>query len=686
MTEETSAVQNDPYLWLEDVSGDRSMAWVEQQNALTRKALEIQPEYGALSARFEKGLTAPDALPFAVRRGACFYNFWQDQDHPRGLFRRTTLDSYRSADTQWEEVIDVDTLATDEGENWVWNSAEWLRTDHSRLLIGLSRGGGDAVVIREFDVVAKRFVEDGFTLPEAKHAITWVDRDTLFVGSAFGPDSFTKSGYPRVVKIWRRGDDLAKAETIFEASADDMIVTASRDLTPGFERSVITVMNDFFSNQVFLWQDGTAVPVDKPSDAEVTFWRSWAILTLRSAWTTEGHTWPAGAAIIADADAFLGGHAAFEMLFAPNPRCNLANISYTASQIILAIEDNVASRIEIWRHDGAKWSGRAMDAPAHGNINLIPLHDAHQADDPHSEDVLQIFSGFLTPNTFSLVNVNSGKAEILKTSPAYFDADGMRVEQRFAASKDGTQIPYFIIFPKGKPASGLYPTLLHAYGGLNVSLTPGYLGSRGAGWLERGGVFVQANIRGGGEFGPSWHQAALQGNRQVAFDDFIAVAEDLIARGVTSPQHLGIEGGSNGGLLVSSVMVQRPDLFNAVICQVPLTDMQRYHLMLAGASWMAEFGDPDNPDDWAYLSRYSPYHNVRAGVRYPKILFTTSTRDDRVHPAHARKMAARMIEQGHDLLYFENTEGGHAGAANSKQRADVLAREAMFLTQQLMAN
>ncbi len=685
MTNETSDDQIDPYLWLEDVAGERSMAWVDQQNALTRKALEIQPEFSELSARFEKGLTAPDALPFAVRRGAWFYNFWQDQQSPRGIFRRTTLASYRSADTQWETVINLDQLASDEGKNWIWNSAEWLRTDQSRLLIGLSLGGGDAVVIREFDVIEKRFIEDGFTLGEAKHSVTWVDRDTLFVGSDFGPESFTKSGYPRVVKIWRRGDDLAKAATIFEASTDDMIVTASHDLTPGFERSVITVMTDFFSNQVFLWQNGSAIPVDKPGDSEITFWRSWVILTLRSAWTTDGHTWPAGAAIIANADAFLAGKAIFEILFAPNPRCNLANIGFTASSILLSIEDNIASRIEIWRHDGAKWTERAMDAPSHGKLNLIPLFDPHLENDPHSEDVLQIFSGFLTPNTFSLVNVNTGKCEVLKTSPAYFDTEGMRVEQRFATSKDGTQIPYFIVFPKVKPASGLYPTLLHAYGGLNVSLTPSYLGLRGVGWLERGGMFVQANIRGGGEFGPGWHQAALQSKRQVAFDDFIAVAEDLIASGVTSPQHLGIEGGSNGGLLVASVMVQRPDLFNAVICQVPLTDMQRYHLLLAGASWMAEFGDPDNPKDWAWLSRYSPYHNVRAGVRYPKILFTTSTRDDRVHPAHARKMAARMIEQGHDLLYYENTEGGHMGAANSKQRAAILALETMFLTQQLMA-
>ncbi len=686
MTNETSDVQTDPYLWLEDVAGDRSMAWVDQHNALTRKALEIQPEFGALSDRFEAALTAPDALPFAVRRGAWFYNFWQDQAHPRGLFRRTTLASYRSADTQWEVVVDLDLLAAEEGENWVWSSAEWLRTDHSRLLIGLSRGGGDAKVIREFDVIAKRFVEGGFALAEAKHEVAWMDRDTLFVGSDFGPDSYTKSGYARIVKVRRRGEDIDKAETIFEASADDMVAAASRELTPGFERSTITVMPDFFSNHVYLWQDGAATRIDKPDDADITLWRDWAIFRLRSAWTTGGETWPAGAAIIADLNAFLAGTAHFQMLFTPNPRCNLAGISFTASQILLSVEENVASRVEIWSHDGSVWSGRPMAAPAHGNINIIPLHDPHQPGDPHAEDVLLIFSGFLTPNSFSLVNVNTGHAELLKTSPANFDSKGMRVEQRFATSKDGTQIPYFIIFPKTKPADGLYPTLLHAYGGLNVSLTPGYLGTRGIGWLERGGVFVQANIRGGGEFGPGWHQAALQGKRQVAFDDFIAVAEDLIASGVTSPQHLGIEGGSNGGLLVSSVMVQRPDLFNAVICQVPLTDMQRYHLMLAGASWMAEFGDPDNPDDWAYLSRYSPYHNVRAGTRYPKILFTTSTRDDRVHPAHARKMAARMIEQGHDVLYYENTEGGHAGAANSKQRADKFALEAMFLTQQLMTS
>jgi prolyl oligopeptidase len=462
------------------------------------------------------------------------------------------------------------------------------------------------------------------------------------------------------------------------------------DRTPGFERTVFSRAIDFYNTRSFLLQPAKAgdakpvlVQIDKPDDASLAFWRERVLVWLRSDWTVGGRTWPRGALLVADAKAYLAGERKFEALFTPTPTRSLASYGTTRDRVVLDILDNVAGRIEEWTPTPRGWTHRDVKAPFPGALSTTELHDPLIADDPLAEAYLVSYTDFLTPDSLYLGHTGTDERELLKARPAYFDASGMHVEQDFATSKDGTRVPYFVVWPKGAKPDGRNPTLLYGYGGFEVSLTPWYSGSFGKAWYEHGGVLVVANIRGGGEFGPAWHQAAVKAQKQHSYDDFIAVAEALVARKVTSPAHLGIEGGSNGGLLVGAVTVQRPDLFGAVSCQVPLLDMRRYNRLLAGASWMAEYGNPDEPAEWAWISKYSPYQNVRKDVHYPPVLFTTSTRDDRVHPGHARKMAARMIEQGHDVLYYENIEGGHGGAADNAQRADLQTLQFAFLWEKL---
>jgi prolyl oligopeptidase len=413
------------------------------------------------------------------------------------------------------------------------------------------------------------------------------------------------------------------------------------------------------------------------------FWRERVLLDLRSDWTVAGTTWPRGSLLVADAKAYLAGERRFTALFTPTATRSLEGYGTTRDAVLLNVLDQVASRLEEWRFEGTQWKRREAQAPHPGHLSATPLHDPLIKDDPLAEAYFLNTVDFLQPDALQLGRVGSDTRDTLKARPSFFSAEGMRVEQRFATSKDGTQVPYFVVWPQGAKADGRNPTLLYGYGGFEVSLTPWYSGGIGRVWTTQGGVYVVANIRGGGEFGPAWHQAALLSKKQKSYDDLAAVAEDLIQKKVTSPEHLAIEGGSNGGLLVGAVMVQRPELFKAVVCQVPLLDMRRYHQLLAGASWMAEYGDPDKAEDWAFISRYSPYQNVKAGVKMPTVLFVTSTRDDRVHPGHARKMAALMTEQGHRVLYWENIEGGHGGAADNAQRATMQALEYTFLWQQL---
>ncbi|MBA4178495.1 MAG: S9 family peptidase [Leptothrix sp. (in: Bacteria)] len=687
---QTPTADQDPYLWLEDVQGERALAWVRQRNAESEGALQARPGFAALRTRLREVLDSKEQIPYVSRRGDALYNFWRDAANPRGLWRRTTLAEFRKPQPAWEVVIDLDALGKAEGENWVWASATCLGPEYRRCMVALSRGGADATVVREFDTVAMRFVDGGFKLPEAKTQLSWKDADTLYVGTDFGPGTLTDSGYARVIKAWKRGTPLAAATTVFEARKQDVAAYVEVDRTPGFERTLFGRAIDFYNTTSELLQGASLRPIDKPADAKLDFWREHVLIELRSDWTLAGTTWPRGSLLVGDAAAFLKGERRFTALFTPTATRSLASYGATRSRLLLDVLDNVASRIEEWMPaaDGkAAWTRREMQAPYPGSLAITPLHDPLLKEDALAEAYLLNVANFLQPDTLQLGQAGSAAAdarrEVLKSRPSFFDATGMRSEQRFARSKDGTRVPYFVIWPKGAKADGSNPTLLYGYGGFEQSYTPWYSGAIGRAWTGQGGVYVLANIRGGGEFGPAWHQAAVKANKQKSYDDFAAVAEDLIKAGITSAHHLGIQGGSNGGLLVGAVMLQRPELFNAVVCQVPLLDMKRYHKLLAGASWMAEYGDPDQAEDWAAISRYSPYQNVRKGQTYPKVLFTTSTRDDRVHPGHARKMAARMLEQGHPLLYWENIEGGHGGAADNGQRAQMMALEYTFLWQQL---
>ncbi len=679
-----NASDEDPWLWLEEVQGETALAWVRERNALSRRQLEAWSGFADTRASLLEVLDAQDRIPAIARRGGFVYNFWQDAEHPRGLWRRTTLDDYRRPQPAWDTLLDLDALGRDEGENWVWGGATCFGPDYTRCLLQLSRGGADASVLREFDLGTRSFVEGGFELPEAKSEVEWLDRDTLYVGTDFGAGSLTDSGYPRIIKRWRRGQPLADAVTVFEARAGDVAASVSVERTPGFERTVFRRAPDFFTSEESLLVDGRLLPLSKPADAQLSFWYGQVLLTLRSDWVQGGVTWPQGSLLASGATAYLAGTPVWRSLFAPTPTRSLAGITLLRSTVLLEVLDNVAGRLVEQHFDSQQWRAREVDAPFPGTLSAQSLHDPLVADDALGESYLLTYTDYLRPESLMLARSGSDAREPLKARPAFFDTAGMRVEQQFATSADGTRVPYFVVWPRGAQADGQRPTLLYGYGGFEVSLQPSYPARFGTPWLARGGVLVVANIRGGGEFGPGWHQAALREKRQNAFDDFIAVAEDLVARDITHPRRLAIEGGSNGGLLVGAVMLQRPELFRAVVCQVPLLDMRRYHRLLAGASWMSEYGDPDQPEPWTWIARYSPYQNVPSkDIKLPAVLFTTSTRDDRVHPGHARKMAARLLQRGHEVQYYENIEGGHGGAADNAQRADMMALEFAFLWLQL---
>ncbi len=649
---------DDPHRWLEDVAAETALAWVRDRNAETFAELTTSARFTALQAEIRAVLDADDRIAYPRTRGAYLYNFWRDASHPRGRWRRTSLASYRDADPDWEVVLDVDRLAESGGENWVWKGAQVLRPDYRLALVELSRGGADASVIREFDLDAKSFVPDGFSLPEAKTEVGWIDEDRIYVGTDFGAGSLTASGYPRVVKEWRRGTALDEAVTVFEGESDDVEVGAYHDPTEGFARDVVYRSLDFYRTEKYLRTPTGLVRIGVPDDARTSIHRDWLLITTRSEWRVGEHAYPAGALLAADFDAFLAGQRDLDILFQPDEHTSLAYHAWTRNHLIVATLQDVKSRFTVLTPGAGGWTTAALaDAPDAGSAHI--LDTSPDVDDEYYLDA----SGYTQPATLYRGRIGA-EPEILKQAPAFFPSDDLTVEQHFAVSDDGTRVPYFVV-GAGKPG----PTLLYGYGGFEISLTPGYSGSIGRAWLARGGTYVVANIRGGGEYGPQWHRSAIRENRRRAYDDFAAVARDLVDRGITTPATLGIQGGSNGGLLMGVMLTRCPELFGAVVCSVPLLDMRRYHRLLAGASWMAEFGDPDEPADWAFIKEYSPYQNVRSGRPYPPTFITTSTRDDRVHPGHARKMTARLRELGYDVRYYENIEGGHGGAADNEQLA-----------------
>jgi prolyl oligopeptidase len=667
----------DPFLWLEEVTGDRAIGWVRDRNAVTEAELQGDPRYAALRDRFAEILNSDAKIPYVTKIGDHYYNFWQDATHVQGVWRRTTLEAYRAPDTAWETVLDLDALSAAEGKRWVWHGASCLPPAYQRCLVGLSAGGSDADTTREFDLTTRAFVPEGFVRPEAKGELSWLDADTVFLTSDFGPETTTTSGYPRQVRVWKRGTPIAAAEVIFEGQADDVSVSAGKDFTAGFEREWVTRGITFYSSETYLRRDGKLVKLDVPADANTSSWREWLLVELRSPWTVGTQTFPAGALVAADLEGFLRGERAFQALFTPTETRSLASFTATRETLALNLLDQVRSEVVVLRPGATGWTSSPMTGlPSFGAIGVSAV------DPDASDDLWLTVTDFLTPTSLALVT--PGKApETLKSMPTFFDAAGLEISQQFATSADGTQIPYFLVHKAGLKRNGKTPTLLYGYGGFEVSMTPSYSGTTGTAWLAAGGAYALANIRGGGEFGPRWHQAALKEHRHRAYEDFAAVADHLVETGVTKPKHLGAMGGSNGGLLMGNMLTQYPDRFGAIVCQVPLLDMKRYSQLLAGASWMGEYGDPSDPAQWSFIQTFSPYHLARADARYPRVLFTTSTKDDRVHPGHARKMAARLMDQGHDVLYWENLEGGHGGAANNDQRAQMLALAWTFLWREL---
>jgi prolyl oligopeptidase len=661
-------VETDPHLWLEDISGDDALEWVDAHNEPTLADLGGE-RFEQMRAEALEVLDTDSRIPYVRRRGEYLYNFWRDAGNPRGLWRRTTLESYRASragdersreeqKTQWDVLIDVDALAADDGENWVWAGADVIEPDLTLALVGLSRGGSDASVVREFDMRTRQFVTGGFELPEAKTDVTWQDADTVIVGTDFGPGSLTDSGYPRITKRWRRGEPLAEAEMLFAGEVSDVSVGAGFDPTPGFERLLVSRSFDFFNRERYELRGGELIKIDVPTDAGTSIHREWLLIRPRTDWTVGSTTYSAGSLLAAKYDEFLSGTVNLTVVFDPDEHTSLETYTWTRDHLVLVTLVDVTSRLEIVT------PGTWQREPIRGippNTNTV-IVDA----DEYGDEIFLDSSGFDTPSRLLWGRVGEEVVEV-KSAPAFFDASDIEVAQHFVASADGTMIPYFVVGHRDSPGPG--KTLLGGYGGFENSSTPGYGGVLGRLWLTRGGTYVLANIRGGGEYGPRWHTQAMREGRHLVDEDFSAVARDLVDRGITTVDQLGAQGGSNGGLLMGIMLTKYPELFGALVCSVPLLDMKRYHLLLAGASWVAEYGDPDNPDDWEFISKYSPYQHVSVERRYPPVLITTSTRDDRVHPGHARKMTAALEAAGQPVQYYENVEGGHAGAADNAQTA-----------------
>jgi prolyl oligopeptidase len=677
------AAQEDPYLWLEDVSGERALAWVREQNARAEKQFAADPRYEQLRTEYLRIFDSRAQIPYVQQMGGDYYNFWRDASNPRGLWRRIAVDEYASADPRWETVLDLDALAKAENENWVWKPPVCLRPakrddPYTRCMLQLSRGGADATVDREFDLRAKTFVAGGFNLPEAKTQVDWADQDHLWVGTDFGAGSLTQSGYARIAKRWRRGTPLTEAQTVFTGESTDVAIAAFKE-HEGPVRDWIYRGLSVREQEYFALINGKPVKLDLPRDVNLQVFHNWLLLRTQSLWRPGERAFAAGSLLAIDCERFLQGARDLTVLYEPAQRRALQSFALTRSAVLITELDNVRSRLSEVTFDGKTWRTRRVPAPDNAQLGVV-------SSDWDFDDYLVTVQGFTTPTTLHAGRVGLKRWEDfrpVKALPAFFDPAGIVTEQLETVSRDGTRIPYFIARRENLKTDGSAPTLLQGYGGFANPQLPIYSAVLGRGWLESGGVLVRANIRGGGEFGPEWHRTAQREGRQKTFDDFIAVAEDLIRRGITSAPHLGILGGSQGGLLVTGSAVQRPDLFGAVVAQVPLTDMLRYHKLLAGASWMGEYGNPDVDSDRAFIAKYSPYQNAKAGAKYPPILLVTSTRDDRVHPGHARKFAARLLEQGHDVLYFENIEGGHAGSADNAQAARAWAQTMSYFARQL---
>ena len=678
----TPGQTDDDHLYLEEVLGDKALDEVKGWNARSLDRLTADPRFKVMEAEALEILQSKDKIPYVSYRGGAVNNFWQDATHVRGIWRKSTLESYLGEDTKWETVLDFDKLSKDEGKNWVYHGNNCLAPDYELCILNLSDGGKDAVVRREFNMKTKRFVDDGFVIEESKGAIDWADQDTIVVGVDFGVGTMTDSGYPMVSKLWKRGTPLSEAVEIGRGKQTDVGYWPDVwELSDGRREIVVRRMVAYYDSKTFWFPrnaDGSVGKAVKfPVPAKSRFsgeFKGQVLLSLAEDW----RGYKSGDLVSFGIDDFMadGEIKDVNLVFSPDEKSSINGFGATKSKVLMSISRDVAASAHAFDWSGEKWTSEGLDFPANGAISIGATND--------KEEVAFISTeSFLTPDTLWIYNTDSGEKTKAKSLPAWFDASSMVSEQFFVRLPDGTQVPYFVVRAKDTKMDGMNPTLLYGYGGFEASLNPSYSATRGKLWVERGGVYVLANIRGGGEYGPKWHQAGLKTKRQRIYDDFIAVAEDLIQKKITSPKHLGIQGRSNGGLLMGVMFTQRPDLFNAVICAMPLLDMMRYHKLLAGASWMGEYGDPADAIEGKFLRSISPYHNIDPEADYPEVFFITSTKDDRVHPGHARKAAKRMEDQGHDFLYYENIDGGHAAAANLKEYAKRIALQYTYLMQKL---
>ncbi len=678
-----AAADADPYLWLEDIDSPKSLAWVAEQNEATARRL-AGPEVESLYKDALGVLDASSRIPAVTEKGGYLYNLWKDRDHPRGLFRRARPADFARDPVKWETVLDVDALAKAEGKTWAFGGAVWLPPENRRCLVLLSPGGGDASEVREFDAERLAFVPGGFTVPTAKQRVSWRDADTLYVATDFGPGTLTTSGYPRIVKLWSRGTPLSSAVTLYEGKDASVGASAERLHSPGGDIDLVTDNLTFWTHAYSQLVGEKRLPLALPATAVVEgAFGGRLVVQLKEPWTVSGTAYPAGSLVLADAASLRGGPGGVERILSPTEREVVMGVEVTDTGLLVSLLDNVRGRLAWMRPGPRGWERQDIGFPDNGALTVRSV-------DAGTGSAYVEYESFTVPPTLYHVGAPGTAPEKIRSQAPAFDGERFETAQYSAVSADGTRIPYFVVSQKGRAHDGKAPVWMFSYGGFEVALTPSYSGSYedlhgayGKLWLERGGTFVLANIRGGGEFGPAWHTAALKENHHRVLEDFEAVVRDLFERDITSPAHLGIEGRSNGGLLVSSLLVRHPEFYGAVVCGNPLIDMRRYSHLLAGASWMAEYGNPDIPEEWAYIRQYSPYQRIQPGLTLPPIMFYTSTRDDRVHPGHARKMAAKMEAMGYAVDYYENTEGGHHGSVTNEQLATRLARTYAFLWKHL---
>lgn len=667
----------DNFQWLENVEGPAALAWVDAANQETEARLTQTPLYQSLYTQALSILANPERLPNITQKGDYLYNLWQDKAHPRGIYRRTTAAAFAQGQPEWETVLDIDKLSATEQTPWVFKGLDCLSPEYRLCLLSLSEGGGDTLEVREFNAHTGTFVEDGFYLPAAKTNVSWIDENHLFVSTHFGAGSLTDSGYARQVRRWQRGTPLAEAPLLFTAAQTSVSARGHHYKDGRHHASVITEATSFWEAQYHLLKADQLQPLHLPTSAVINdLVKDELLVSLKADWHFNGREFREGAVLLIRPQILLtpeksAAHDITELI-EPSRDFVVEEIHATAKGVLAVGLTDVKSQARLYRKVAGQWHWEAVNLPTEGTISIETI-------DAKSGDFFARYEDFLTPP--KLYFVTAGKApSVAASQPPTFDSSQFVSEQFFAKSPDGTQVPYFVVRAKDLAYNGKNPTHIFSYGGFRVSLQPSYSGSYedlngayGKMWLERGGVFVLANIRGGGEYGPAWHSAVLLENRTKAYEDFEAVAKDLIARNITSAQHIGIEGRSNGGLLVGATMVRQPNLYGAVICGVPLLDMRRYHTLLAGASWMAEYGNPDIAEQWAWISQYSPFQNIKEDTQYPPTFFYTSTKDDRVHPGHARKMAARLKALGQPVAYYENREGGHGGSSTKDQLAKRIA-------------